>query len=183
MCDWCAFGWAFLFSCGLIFSFVPSPLNPSASIGSSIPLYRTMFSSTPAQLVWSFSNTTDQTHIRSFDDSEYFIRSWAWCMSLFQSIMNISNRKRNQMRIFLSLSLFLNIHLHVSSIWYSPLAFPASNALASLLFFSNDHLIDFSFSFRHAYPETAYITATPTGTIGPITVSRHFSCSINRCLV
>jgi hypothetical protein len=26
-------------------------------------------------------------------------------------------------------------------------------------------------SFRHAYPETAYITATPTGTIGPITVS------------
>lgn len=105
MCDWCAFGWAFLFSCGLIFSFVPSPLNPSASIGSSIPLYRTMFSSTPAQLVWSFSNTTDQTHIRSFDDSEYFIRSWAWCMSLFQSIMNISNRKRNQMRIFLSLSL------------------------------------------------------------------------------
>lgn len=25
--------------------------------------------------------------------------------------------------------------------------------------------------FRHAYPETAYITAAPTGTIGPITVS------------
>lgn len=24
--------------------------------------------------------------------------------------------------------------------------------------------------FRHAYPETAYITTTPTGAIGPITV-------------
>lgn len=32
-------------------------------------------------------------------------------------------------------------------------------------------LILFFTFFSHAYPETAYITATPTGTIGPITVS------------
>ncbi|CAF3417021.1 unnamed protein product [Rotaria sp. Silwood1] len=29
------------------------------------------------------------------------------------------------------------------------------------------------FYFRHAYPETAYITAAPTGTIGPITGMRN----------
>jgi len=41
--------------------------------------------------------------------------------------------------------------------------------LQIILFIFNSIL----FFIRHAYPETAYITAAPTGTIGPITV-RHY---------
>jgi len=58
----------------------------------------------------------------------------------------------------------------------SSISFSALNAFA----FSVIHPYGFSlfYDFSHAYPETAYITATPTGTIGPITVSL-FSTSIN----
>jgi len=41
--------------------------------------------------------------------------------------------------------------------------------LQIILFIFNSIL----FFIRHAYPETAYIAAAPTGTIGPITV-RHY---------
>jgi hypothetical protein len=47
------------------------------------------------------------------------------------------------------------------------ISFSASNALTYCYY----SFLRRFFDFRHAYPETAYITATPTGTIGPITVS------------
>ncbi len=57
------------------------------------------------------------------------------------------------------------VYVHVWSI-LSSTSFSALNAFAYCYFI----LMNF-FDFRHAYPETTYITAGPAGTIGPITVS------------
>lgn len=54
-----------------------------------------------------------------------------------------------------------SIHLHVSLI-LSSIRLSTGNIIANL---------SFRLFSRHAYPETAYVTAGPAGTIGPITVS------------
>jgi uncharacterized membrane protein YcfT len=79
-------------------------------------------------------------------------------MSLLKSIVKKSYYKY----------IYIYVYVHVWSI-LSSTSFSALNAFAYYYFI----LMNF-FDFRHAYPETTYITAGPAGTIGPITVSLFF---------
>ncbi len=59
----------------------------------------------------------------------------------------------------------INIYVYVH-VW-SILSSTSFECICLLLFYTYEVFFD----FRHAYPETTYITAGPAGTIGPITVS------------